>query len=98
MAVRITCINKDNGNHENPHVAISRFGWVNPNTNATGSSTREQLYDWVKNKNGVAFVQDGRGNRAFLIAKLSSRGNPFLQTVADGTPTDNLLRLPECVA
>ena len=96
MSIRITCINKDDGNHENPHVAISRFGWINPGTGETGSSTRLQLYSWVKDKSGVAFVQDNRGNLAYLVAKVSARGNPYLQTVADGTPTDNLLRLPEC--
>ena len=28
MTIRITCINKDGGNHENPNVAISHLGWT----------------------------------------------------------------------
>lgn len=36
MAVRITCIHKSGGYHENPHEAISDFGWINEATNATG--------------------------------------------------------------
>jgi hypothetical protein len=29
MSIRITCITKAAGDHENPFVAISRLGWVN---------------------------------------------------------------------
>jgi len=29
MSIRITCITKAGGDHENPYVAISRLGWVN---------------------------------------------------------------------
>ena len=95
MAIRITCINKDGGNHENPHVAISRFGWMNPDNGETGASTLVEMHKWVTN-GGRAYVEDARGNRAYLVAKTSNYGNGYVQTVADGTPTDNLLRLPEC--
>lgn len=95
MAVRITCINKDRGNHENPHLAISYFGWVNPDTGENGKSDRVTLYEWVR-KGGVAYVQDQSGRKAQLVPKVSKFGNPFLQTQTDYTPTDNLLWLPEC--
>jgi len=39
MAIRITCINKDNGIHENPNVAITHLGWKNEQTGKTGRST-----------------------------------------------------------
>jgi hypothetical protein len=29
MTIKITCITKSGGNHENPYEAISRLGWVN---------------------------------------------------------------------
>jgi hypothetical protein len=29
MSIRITCITKAGGDHENPYVAISRLAWVN---------------------------------------------------------------------
>jgi hypothetical protein len=96
MAVRITCISKSGGYHENPHVAISSFGWLNEETSQSGVSTRLDLYNWIAAQNGMAYVRDQYGNVAYLRPRISHVGNPFLQTEADGTPTDNLLRLPEC--
>jgi hypothetical protein len=95
MAVRITCINKDGGNQEDPHVAISRLGWTNPDNGKSDTSTRVEMHNWVRD-GGQAYVQDAAGHRAYLVAKTSPHGNPYVQTVADGTPTDNVLRLPEC--
>jgi len=96
MSVRITCINKAGGYHDDPHVAIEKLGWTNEATGETGKSTRLAVYDWLV-KGGVAYVKDRAGNKAYLVAKVSRNGNPFVQTVADNTPTDNLLTLPECV-
>lgn len=95
MAVRITCIKKAGGYHDDPHVAISDLGWTNEQTGEAGQSTRVQMYEWVK-AGGHAFVRDRAGNTAYLVAKLSRTRNPYVQTVADGTPTDNLLHLDEC--
>lgn len=66
MAIRITCINKDNGNHENPHVAITHLGWVNESDGRSGKSTRLEMYEFIKN-GGKAYVTDNYGNKAFLI-------------------------------
>ena len=95
MAVRITCINKDNGYHENPYVAISHLNWVNETTGETGRSTRDQVYDFVVNQHGEAYVTAGSA-RARLIGEVSSRGTRYVKTVADSTDRDNLLKLPEC--
>jgi hypothetical protein len=95
MSVRITCIKKAGGYHEDPHVAISELGWTNDQTGQSDRSTRLQMYEWVKG-GGQAYVKDVAGNTAYLIAKVSRNGNPFVQTIADGTPTDNLLQLIEC--
>jgi hypothetical protein len=94
MAVRITCINKDGGNHENPYVAISKLGWRNEQTGATGTSTREQMYDFVAQGN-LAYVQNG-GSQARLIAQISPRGTRYVKTEANTTESDNLLKLMEC--
>lgn len=96
MAVRITCINKDGGNHENPHEGITHFGWTNEETRATGKSTRVQMVDFLENQNGRAFVKDVLGNVANVGVVTSSHGTKFLRTYADGKWTDNLLTLPEC--
>lgn len=95
MAVRITCIKKAGGYHEDPHVAISELGWTNEQNGQSGRSTRIEMYNFVKG-GGEAFVRDRAGNTAYLVAKLSRNGNPYVQTVADGKPTDNLLKLDEC--
>lgn len=96
MTVRITCITKAGGHHYDPHVAISNLGWVNDRTSETGTSTREQIYDWFKNHKGVAYVVDRLGNQAFVYPRENASGTRFVQTYADKVWTDNLLALPEC--
>ena len=96
MSVRITCISKDNGYHENPYVAIQSMNWLNESTSDTGKNTRLEMYDWVVNQKGQAYVKDAMGNVASLIGAISPRGTKYVKTVADETKTDNLLQLPEC--
>jgi hypothetical protein len=95
MSIRITCINKDGGYHENPHVSISELGWQNEQTGEMGRSNRIQMYDWVRD-GGVAVVVDGFGNRAPLEAHTTARGTKYVKTRPDRTLTDNLLSLQEC--
>jgi|SRR5215208_8105071 len=96
MSIKITCINKQQGYHEDPHHAISQLGWLEDGTGKSGKSSRLEIYDWIKDQNGVAYVTDGYGNKAYLITKVSRSGTKFVQTVADGRETNNLLNLPEC--
>jgi len=95
MSVRITCINKSGGYHENPHEAISTFGWTDEQTGQSGRSDREQMWTWVTN-GGEAYVRDAYGNGVGVLAKTNGRGTHYLQTEANGKLTDNLLKLPEC--
>lgn len=95
MLVRITCITKDSGNHENPYVAISHLGWINESNQKSGYDTREIIYDFVK-KGNIAYVKDIFGNTAKLMCAISSRGTRYVKTVADETKSDNLLKLQEC--
>jgi len=96
MAVRITCINKSGGQHQNPHEAISYLGWINESDNKTGKSSRLEMYDFVVNKGGKAYVKDAYGNIAYLKGATSAAGNKYVRTYSDGKWTDNLLALPEC--
>lgn len=48
MSVKITCIKKDNGNHENPNLAITDLGWIEDGTGKTGKSRRLGLTDGQK--------------------------------------------------
>jgi hypothetical protein len=95
--VEITCIKKDNGNHENQHTAITILGWVDVNSGERGRCTRLDMYDFIKNKGGQAYVIDRLGNKAFLITAVTTLGTRYVKTIADSTKTDNLLSLPECI-
>ena len=96
MAIRITCINKSGGYHQDPHHAISNLGWINEQTGERGKNTRLEIYYWIKDKNGVANVTDRYGNQALVGTREHSNGTKYLQTYADKVWTDNLLSLPEC--
>ena len=54
------------------------------------------MYDWIKDKKGVAYVTDRFNNKAYLITAISSISTKYVKTVADETKTDNLLQMPEC--
>lgn len=94
--IRITCINKAGGHHENPHLAISHLGWQNPQTGETGKSTRMEIYNWINNKGGRAYVADATGHTAWVTTATSIYGNPYVRTISDGQETNNLLSLVEC--
>lgn len=96
MSIRITCINKDGGNHENPHAAIRQLGWINESSGERNRITRIDLYNWIKNQGGQAYVKDAYGNIAYVGTAVTSSGTQFVRTYADKTWTDNLLSLPEC--
>ena len=95
MPVRITCIKKDSGNHENPHTAISTLGWKEYGTGNTGRSTRLEMYKFVVEDKEYAYVQDPYGNQAKLIGGVTPRGAKYIKTVADETKADHRLKLLE---
>jgi hypothetical protein len=96
MAVKITCIKKDDGNHMNPYEAITNLGWVNEETRASGNSTLEQMIEFIEKQSGRAYTKDNYNRIAYLIVKTSAYGNKYVKTVSDGVESDNLLSLPEC--
>ena len=96
MAVKIICIRKDGGNHQNPHKKITDFGWVNEQTRAAGQSTRAQMVYFLERQNGKAYLKDRFGNVANVGVWISTHDNKYLRTYTDGKWSDNLLALPEC--
>ena len=92
--VQIVCINKDGGNHSNPHEAISYYGWVNAQ-GKRDKLTRAAMVEWIELGNH-AYVEDLSRDRAYCQIRKSINGNKFLQTVSDNTFNNNLLSLPEC--
>lgn len=94
MAVRITSIKKDGGNHSNSHEGITDYRWLNPENGNVGESSRAAIVEWLE-KGNLAYVQDRMNNKAYCYVRSINNGSKFLQTVADRTYTDNLLSLPE---
>lgn len=93
--IKIHCINKDRGNHHNPYLAIEKFGWSNFSSGETGKYTLKQMVDFLE-KGHRAFVQNGIFSKVYLKVVQQANGDKFVQTYADGKPTNNLLNLPEC--
>ena len=96
MAIRIICIKKSNGYHENPYTAIESLGWVNEATNSTGRNSRLEIYNWIEFEKGEAYVKDNLGNKAYLIVAESGYGTKYVKTKSDDVTSDNPLNLPEC--
>ena len=96
MAVKVTCISKDSGNHYNQHEAIEKLGWLDESTGKGDICTRLEMVEFLEKKGGVAYTADQFGNKAYLYVRASVRGNKFVQTYADGKYSDNLLALIEC--
>ncbi|HZE84052.1 MAG TPA: hypothetical protein VE035_07070 [Puia sp.] len=101
MAIRITCIKKEEGPNENPYTAISSFGYVDDRSGETGSLTREAMYNWVL-RGGRVYVSDPKDERAYLITQVTHKGTRFVKTRgngktwSDGTGEDELLSLGDC--
>lgn len=94
MAKKITCIKKASGDHENSYTAITSLTWSEGNN--TGTYTRLQMYDYVKDDSRFAYVEDSSGNKAYLMAATTSKGTKYVKTKPDDVKSDNLLKLPEC--
>ena len=72
------------------HEHIASVRWRNPDTGATGQSTREQMVEWISAGNS-AFVSDGV--RTVQVRVVNAQP-PYIRTWADGVWSDNLLALP----
>jgi hypothetical protein len=96
MAVRIICIKRDEGLSDNPYLAIDYFEWINERINVNGITDRTQIYDWIKDGNGEAYITDDKGNKIYLIPAICPDGNKYVKTVEDESAPDSLLLLPQC--
>ena len=96
MTIKVICINKDNGNHDNPHEAITHYGWFevdSPDNN--GRATRAGMVAFLETRGNSAYVSDGQ-SKAYCYVRQNRFGTKFIQTHKDNKLTDNLLKLPEC--
>ena len=92
MSIRITAIRLSGGT---THQHIVRLWWTDPATNEAGDNSRAEIVSWIESKNGKAYVEDTRGNRADVGVVKPAHGEKYLRTHADTVWTDNLLALPQ---
>ncbi len=88
---RVSCINK--ADRYNPHKHITHIGGVNNNNR--WKLTEEQAIKDIESGKYEFYVHAG-GRTVEVIISISSAGNKYLKTTADGEKPDNLLSLPEC--
>lgn len=99
--IKITGIRKDNGNHDNAYEAVSHYRWEshdrNGNVTKSGIAPRIDMVNWLEGSLGFkveAYVERVLP-RAYCYVNVSKYGTKFLQTRADATDQNNLLKLPE---
>jgi hypothetical protein len=76
------------------HQHIASMRWTNPETSATGESTRQAMVEWIRDKNGLAYVHGSDGSVS-QVGVVDAKP-PYVRTYADGDWNDNLLALPSC--
>lgn len=64
------------------------------NTINPGWLKKEDVHDFIKNKNGI--VKVGTYPYPELIPAISPKGEKYVKSVADNTQRDNLMYLPRC--
>ena len=92
---KITCITKESGSSESYYTEISTLGFFEGRSRTIEFSTRQDMYDYIKN-GGKAYVKDMAGNKLYLIAAESRRGARYLKTNAGKAIQDILFTLPAC--
>lgn len=92
MEIQIVGIQKDGGSYYNPHEGITHYEWVDTD-GSRKLAARPTMVDWAKKSGNWAYVTD-RYSKVYCYVRSNGRIE-FLQTVADGRPTNNLLSLPE---
>ena len=87
--INITSIHLTGGTQ---HQHIASMKWKNPETGATGESTRQEMVEWIRDKSGVAHVHGSDGSVSHV--GVVDAQPPYVRTHADGDWNDNLLALP----
>lgn len=91
--IEITCVTKDNDNPK--FETITHYGFVDA-ARKTFYWTKEKFISWLEETDSrYAYVGEGP-NQVCCEIRVSSDGNKFLRTEADGKPVNNLIELDLC--
>ncbi len=90
---RIQCVNKTD--RYNPYVRIHNVGGKDADGNRWKMSQQEAIAA-IEGGQWSFYIDRPVGDRVDGIVAVSSYGNRYLKTTADGDEPNNLLSLPEC--
>ncbi len=93
MAVRVSCINKDD--RYDPHERIQNIGGRNSD-GTPWKMSQPKAIQAIEAGEYSFYAERPAGNRVEVIVAISAAGNKYLRTTADGDAPNNLLSLPEC--
>jgi hypothetical protein len=91
--VRISCINKRNRSAADER--ISHVGGVNSDQ-ARWKLTLDEAINGIERGKWKFYVERPTRDVVWVVVAVSSAGNKYLKTQADGDQPNNLLSLPEC--
>jgi hypothetical protein len=89
--VFVTAIHLDAGNG---HEHITSVRWWDPSDDTRGTTSTEDMIEFIEEKKGVVRVTDGSTIVNVGVVKPGEAKKPYLKTYADKTWTDNLLARP----
>lgn len=81
------------GGTSKTYESIVRYKWREIGGHNAGDNDKPSLVAWVDTAGNGAFVNGG-GTWVTVETVHPTYGQPYLRTVADGKPTNNLLSLP----
>lgn len=96
MVIKITRVRSENRPTDRleAHVAMKSFVWLNEQTQQTGEATRDNMYDWIVNKKGKAYIKNQTtGENIYIFGAVTLTGQRYIRTAENGVWTDGLIDL-----
>ena len=97
MAIKVIKITPPNLKGLDPiiaHKTIDTFEWVNETTQKKGQTSREEMYNWLVNQKGSAYITIG-GENIFLFGAITPIGEKYVRAAKNGDWSNDLLELSQ---